>query len=118
MLAQETDITGKNNDTISPMSDTLLTHFQSIERLSEQMLQAARQQNWEEVGRLEAVCSEQIAHVREQSKHVKLSPTAQAQKERIMLAILRHDAQVRSLAEPWLADFSHLLNPQARGRSH
>ncbi|HEX5806770.1 MAG TPA: flagellar protein FliT [Macromonas sp.] len=100
------------------MSDTLLTHYQSIEHTSEQMLQAARRQDWAEVGRLEAVCTEQIAHVQEHSKRVKLSPTAQAKKQRIMLAILRHDAQVRSLAEPWMADLSRLLDPRHTGLWH
>lgn len=100
------------------MSNTLLTHYQSIERTSEQMLQAARRQDWSEVGRLESVCSELIEQAREHGKHVKLSPTAQAQKQRIMLAILRHDAQVRSLADPWMADLSYVLDPRQTAPWH
>lgn len=100
------------------MSDALLTQYQTLERTSAQMLQAARQDDWTEVRRLEAVCSTQIAELKQQGKGVRLTPPAQAQKHRLMLAILRHDAQIRSLAEPGLGGLELLFFRQGPGQLH
>jgi len=35
-----------------------------------------------------------------------------------MLAILRHEAQIRSLSEPWMADLSHLLGTGPNAMRH
>ena len=91
------------------MTTSLLAQYQTIERTSERMLQAARQGNWQEVTRLEGVCGEQVQRARDLARSATLSPTEKASKQRLMLAILRHEAQIRSLSEPWMADLSHLL---------
>lgn len=91
------------------MSDTLLAQYHTIERTSQQMLQAAQQDDWAEVRRLELVCNEQVAQLKQQAHGVRLSPPAKAQKQRLMLAILRHDAQIRSLAEPGLGGLELLF---------
>jgi len=91
------------------MTTSLLAQYQTIERTSERMLQAARQGNWQEVTRLESVCGEQVQRARDLASAATLSPTEKASKQRLMLAILRHEAQIRSLSEPWMADLSHLI---------
>ena len=39
-------------------------------------------------------------------------PEHRREKTRIMQRILRNDAQIRCLAEPWLAQFEHLFEGQ------
>lgn len=100
------------------MTTSLLAQYQTIERTSERMLQAARQGNWQEVTRLEGVCGEQVQRARDLARSATLSPTEKASKQRLMLAILRHEAQIRSLSEPWMADLSHLLGTGPNAMRH
>jgi flagellar protein FliT len=41
-----------------------------------------------------------------------LAPEQRKEKARIMQRILRNDAQIRTLAEPWLAQFEHMFDGQ------
>lgn len=101
------------------MSDSLLTHYRNLERTSEQMLRAAQQDDWAEVRRLEALCTEQVTQLKShQRSGAPLTPPAKAQKHRLMLAILRHDAQIRSLAEPGLGGLELLFFRQGPGMLH
>ncbi len=92
------------------MTDALLPHYQAIEHTSAHMLQAALQDDWAEVERLQACCSAQIAHLQGQEGGATgFTREGRARKHRLLLAILRHDAQIRALAEPWLADVDDML---------
>lgn len=100
------------------MTDTLLAQYQTIESTSREMLQAAREDNWAKVRKLEALCEQQVTHLKQQSTGISLSPSAVAQKRRIMLAILRHDAQIRSLAEPGMGGLELLFFKHGPGQLH
>lgn len=94
------------------MSLNLIDYYKAIERTSSQMLAAAEVEDWDEVVRLEGACAVLIEQLRHESKDRDLTPELKAEKQRIMLTILRHDAAIRSLAEPWLNDIDHLLHTQ------
>lgn len=94
--------------TSSPRS--LIDYYKAIEHTSTQMLDAARQDDWDEVVRLEGACAVLIEHLRAHSHASVLSADERAEKNRIMLAILRHDAQIRHLAEPWLEDLGQMMD--------
>jgi flagellar protein FliT len=98
------------------MTDALLPHYQAIERTSEHMLLAARQADWDEVERLQACCAMQIESLQRQEPATGFTREGRARKQRILLAILRHDAQIRALAEPWLADMGDMLTQPANWR--
>ncbi|MGQ9724602.1 MAG: flagellar protein FliT [Tepidimonas sp.] len=80
----------------------VLDCYKALEDVSARMLEAAQIDDWDRVVELEGACSVLIERLREQADGVQLSPPERAEKHRIMLAILRHDAQIRALAEPWL----------------
>ena len=80
----------------------LIDYYKAIENTSVRMVEAARCENWDEVVRLEGACAVLIEQLRHESRTQVLSATQRAEKNRIMLSILRHDAQIRSLAEPML----------------
>lgn len=80
----------------------LLQCYRALEELSARMLQAAETDDWDRVVELEGACAVLIERLREIGERVQLSPAQRAEKHRIMLSILRHDAQIRALAEPWL----------------
>ncbi|TSE28723.1 Flagellar protein FliT [Tepidimonas thermarum] len=81
---------------------SVLDFYQALEDASARMLEAAQADDWDRVVELEGVCAVLIERLREQAEAAPLSPVERAEKHRIMLAILRHDAQIRALAEPWL----------------
>ena len=103
------------------MDPQLLSYYEAIERASADMLNAARDGKWDEVLKLEGACVLLIS----QLKHAAHKPEDNGQpapaadpdvakvKSRIMQRILVNDAEIRHLAEPWLAD----LDDAIAGRS-
>lgn len=90
---------------------TLLDYYQAIETTSSLMLKAAEAEDWDEVVRLEGACAVLIEQLRERSGALDLSAEDRAEKHRIMMTILRHDAQIRDLVEPWIDDLGELARP-------
>ena len=87
------------------MHQKLIDYYRAIEDSSRKMLDAAKAEDWDEVVRLEGACAVLIEQLRYRSRSEDLLPEQRAEKTRIMQRILSNDAQVRYLAEPWLAHF-------------
>lgn len=94
------------------MEHTLLDYYKAIENTSQKMLEAAQTENWDQVVRLEGACAVLIEQLRHRSRSLKLTPEERPEKTRIMQRILRTDAEIRNLAEPWLRDLSTLMDSQ------
>jgi flagellar protein FliT len=88
----------------------LLDHYHAIEATSQKMLLSAQSGYWEEVVECEAACTLMISKLRDLSQIESLSPEARREKTGIMKRILKNDAQIRCLAEPWLEDIDLLMN--------
>ena len=91
------------------MSTHLLTFYEAIERASQEMLEAARGGNWDEVVKLEGACAVLIAQLKHAAASRPLEVEEAQRKSRIMQRILVNDAEIRQLAEPWLEDLEHIL---------
>ena len=100
------------------MNPTLIDYYKAIENSSEQMLAAALDEDWDEVVRLEGACAVLIEQLRERSTHIGLSVEDRAEKHRIMMTILRHDAQIRELVEPWIDDLGHMVRAPTAVQLH
>ena len=94
------------------MNANLLNYYEAIERASHDMLEAARTGNWDEVVKLEGACAVLISQLKHAASRHPLEAEEAQLKTRIMQRILVNDAEIRTLAEPWLDDLDHLL----RGR--
>ncbi len=88
----------------------LLDYYKAIENTSRQMLEAAHNEDWDQVVRLEGACAVLIAQLRHRSKTRELAPEERREKVQIMQRILRTDAEIRCLAEPWLNDLAQLVD--------
>jgi len=88
----------------------LLHYYEAIERASEQMLQAARDGDWNQVVKLEGACTVLIAQLKHHARAQELDEQDRRLKNRIMQRILRNDAQIRNLAEPWLENLDGVLS--------
>jgi flagellar protein FliT len=90
------------------MADRLIDYYLAIEDGSRKMLEAAQADDWDEVVRFESACAVLIEQLRERSRSIELSPEQRAEKKQIMQRILRMDAQMRLLADPWLDELDQL----------
>jgi flagellar protein FliT len=103
------------------MDPQLLTYYEAIERASADMLAAARAGNWDQVVKLEGACVLLITQLRNAADQAVTGADSVAArqavqtKSRIMQRILVNDAEIRQLAEPWLADLDNSL--AGRGRT-
>ena len=107
------------------MDPQLLSYYEAIERASADMLNAARQGNWDEVLKLEGACVLLISQLKHAAQHPEESAIgnggtaahtpsaadvdAAKVKSRIMQRILVNDAEIRHLAEPWLQDLDDAM---------
>jgi flagellar protein FliT len=91
------------------MSTDLLSYYEAIERASQDMLEAARGGNWDEVVKLEGACAVLIAQLKHAASRQPLAVGEAQLKSRIMQRILVNDAEIRQLAEPWLEDLEQIL---------
>jgi flagellar protein FliT len=101
------------------MDPQLLTYYEAIERASAEMLSAARAGDWDQVVKLEGACVLLISQLKHASdalvgdepaaSAVPAASEAARAKSRIMQRILVNDAEIRQLAEPWLADLDETL---------
>lgn len=87
------------------MPQTLIDYYSAIENASRQMLDAAKDEDWDQVVRFEGTCAVLIEQLRSRARNEELLPEQRTEKTRIMQRILHNDAQIRYLAEPWLTHF-------------
>ena len=81
-----------------------------IEKASQDMLEAARTGNWDQVLKLEGACALLISQLKQTASNEAPLGKEEAQfKSRIMQRILVNDAEIRTLAEPWLEDLDNIL---------
>lgn len=91
------------------MNTPLLNYYEAIEQASQDMLDAARTGNWDQVVKLEGACALLISQLKHAASGADLAPEEAQLKTRIMQRILVNDAEIRQLAEPWLEDLDNLL---------
>lgn len=83
----------------------LLRHYRALESASNEMLDAARNGDWDSVCRLEAACVIVIAQLRSLAEEHPLRAAEQPERLRILRTILSNDAEIRRIVEPmpqWL----------------
>ena len=90
----------------------LIDYYKAIEDSSRKMLEAAQAKDWDGMVRYESACAVLIEQLRYRAQDQDLEPDQRKEKTRIMQRILRNDAQIRILAEPWLAQFEHMFEGQ------
>ena len=97
--------------------ERLIGLYQSIERASREMLNAAQDSDWERVGSGQQRCGQLIDQVRELAAGVSLNRLERKTKLRILRQIVRNEAQIRRLAYPWTERYEYLMVGQELERS-
>lgn len=88
----------------------LLDYYKAIEDSSAKMLEAAQRKDWDGVVRQEGTCAVLIEQLRYKAQQDDLPAEHRREKLRIMQRILRNDAQIRHLAEPWMDQFERMFD--------
>ena len=96
------------------MNAQLLNYYEAIEQASADMLEAARNGNWDQVVKLEGACVLLISQLKHAARSSQLGSQEAQLKSRIMQRILVNDAEIRTLAEPWLEDLDHMMSGRTR----
>jgi flagellar protein FliT len=92
------------------MPQLLIDYYKAIEESSLKMLNAAKDEDWDQVVHFEGACAVLIEQLRAIACNEELLPEQRTEKSRIMQRILQNDAQIRYLAEPWLAHCEQTLD--------
>ena len=96
------------------MNTHLLSYYEALEKASTDMLSAAREADWDQVVKLEGACVLLIAQLKHAASQQGLPAEEAKLKTRIMQRILVNDAEIRTLAEPWLEDLDRMLAGKTR----
>jgi flagellar protein FliT len=89
--------------------DQILLTYESISRVTKQMLAAARGGDWDALVRLERDCSAHFARLFSGEDERPRSAEFQSRKAQLIRSVLDDDARIRLLVEPWLEQLSALL---------
>lgn len=96
----------------------LIPFYEAIADASRLMLAAARDDDWDEVVRLEQGCRELIAQLEVAARTQRLAGAEQRRRIELLRAILANDAEMRTRAEPWLRQLERMLEaPRSVRRS-
>ncbi len=88
----------------------ILSLYETIASITDQMLAAARTGDWEQLAELESRCSSQVEIIKNNEEpRQTLSPLARERKTKIIKKILEDDRQIRDITEPWMAQLSALM---------
>lgn len=89
----------------------LIQRYEAIAQASRRMLTAARDENWDEVARLEGRCRELIAELKAAGRTERLGCAEQRRRIELLRGILADDAEIRARAEPWLCQLERMIPP-------
>lgn len=96
----------------------LLNYYEAIENASQEMVEAAKAGDWDKVMRLEGACAVLIAQLKHAAQEHPLHPEELVLKGRIMQRILQNDAEIRTMADPWIDEMSRLAERSADDHLH
>ncbi len=96
-------------------STEMLSTYEALSELTDTMLTAARQGEWDELATLEQRCRTHVGSLM-QAAPVVLNESEQRAKVAIIRAILQNDAKIRALAEPRLHELQERISMTRAGQ--
>ena len=91
-------------------SDQILSLYEAVSNITDQMLAAAKQGDWDRMIALEEHCSRHIQTLKDGEPPVPLTGVNRERKIKIIHKILADDREIRDLAEPWMAQLGQMIN--------
>jgi flagellar protein FliT len=98
-------------------ADRILCVYERIAGLMARMVDAARAQEWEQLGRLETSCQTCIGALKTTNLDVPMTVELRERRNRLIGEVLRADAQIRELTDPLEARLRPYFGAQGTSRS-
>ncbi len=91
-------------------SEEIISVYESVANITEQMLSAARSSDWERLAALESNCASHVRTLEKSEPRSALTGEMRERKFNIIQKILADDREIRNITEPWMARLSSLMN--------
>jgi len=86
-----------------------ITLYESVASLTNQMLLAAKQQDWDKLTELESSCAQHVAKLKIIEDALPLPSDARARKVASIKSILADDREIRNLVSPWMVRLNSMI---------
>jgi flagellar protein FliT len=90
-------------------NDEVMSLYENVSRLTGAMLQAAKQQDWEQLNSLETQCSHEINVLKVNGPAAPLMGALRIRKIEILEKILSDDKAIRDATQPWMTELQALI---------
>lgn len=91
-------------------SEEILALYEAVSGITDQMLVAARQGDWDRLIALEEHCARHVQTLKDGEPPIPLTGASRDRKVQIIHKILADDRKIRDLAEPWMAQLAQMIN--------
>lgn len=91
-------------------SDEILSLYETVSDITDQMLTAAKSRDWEQLVLLESQCAGHVQTLENEGPPVALTGIVRQKKVQIIHKILADDREIRNITQPWMAELSTLIN--------
>jgi flagellar protein FliT len=88
----------------------VLEVYESIADITNQMVDAARTGDWDQLALLESRCTVQVATLRKHDASIALTGAHREKKVEIIRKILADDKEIRAITEPWMKQLTALMH--------
>ena len=90
--------------------------YETVSDITQKMVIAARNGDWDHFSDLEMLCSDQVELLRQAEPSSPLIGKIREKKIQIIHKILANDREIRSLTEPWMAQLANLIKSSSTER--
>lgn len=97
-------------------NDDVLSTYEAMLALSEQMVAAAECGEWDELSLLEKRVGAHASALQANDQQILLDGASRVKKVAIIKQLLAYDRTIRDLTTPWMAQLSQLINSSGTSR--
>jgi flagellar protein FliT len=84
--------------------------YESVAEVTNQMLQAAQNQDWDALSELEVSCADYVEQIRDYDEVLPDAGEAYTRKLKSIKVILSNDREIRNLMAPWMMKLNSMLS--------
>lgn len=94
----------------------LMEIYENVAVITDQMLNAAKSEDWDLLVELETHCSSHVKTLQMNDTRDELTEEMRQRKVHVIKKILADDKEIRALTEPWMAQLSQLMQSSQSSR--
>lgn len=97
--------------------EKVCTLYESVAEVTNQMLQAAQNQDWDELTELELSCADYVEQIRDYDEVQPEAGEAYSRKLKSIKVILANDREIRNLMAPWMMKLNSMLSAGSKNNT-